>query len=75
MPLKTYLGDGDIDLTVICSPDDKELLAEGMYAILKYEEQNMYAEYTVKDTKMIGAEVLFSLNLDASILHFNFSIH
>ncbi|XP_074323385.1 uncharacterized protein LOC141660308 [Apium graveolens] len=57
VPLKTYLGDGDIDFTVICKPEDKAYVAEGMYAILKYEEQNMYAEYRVKETKMIGAEV------------------
>ncbi|KAK1364849.1 PAP-associated domain-containing protein [Heracleum sosnowskyi] len=57
VPLKTYLGHGDIDLTVICEPVEKDLLAEGMYALLKYEEQNSNAEYTVKETKLIGAEV------------------
>lgn len=63
MPLKTYLADGDIDMTVICYPNMKDYIANDIYKLLKYEEQNMSAEYTIKETRMIGAEVVLSLNL------------
>ncbi|XP_074323384.1 uncharacterized protein LOC141660307 [Apium graveolens] len=58
VPLKTYLVDGDIDLTVICSPDiNKNLLADEIYTLLKNEQLNVYAEYAVKGTKLIDAKV------------------
>lgn len=58
VPLKTFLVDGDIDFTVICSPDmNIDALADDIYALLKNEERNLYAECTVKGTKMISAEV------------------
>ncbi|XP_017217214.1 uncharacterized protein LOC108194787 [Daucus carota subsp. sativus] len=57
VPLKTYLADGDIDMTVICYPNMKDYIANDIYKLLKYEEQNMSAEYTIKETRMIGAEV------------------
>lgn len=58
VPLKTYLPDGDIDLTIIRSPNIKGSLAHEILAVLKGEEQNENAEYEVKDTLLIDAEVV-----------------
>lgn len=60
MPLKTYLPDGDIDLTALCTPDVEETLARDVLAVLQREEQNANAEYEVKDTQFIDAEVFSS---------------
>ncbi|XP_058179651.1 uncharacterized protein LOC131298289 isoform X1 [Rhododendron vialii] len=57
VPLKTYLPDGDIDLTALCTPDVEETLARDVLAVLQREEQNANAEYEVKDTQFIDAEV------------------
>lgn len=49
-------------MTVIFSPDiDKDSLADDIYALLKNQELNMYAEYAVKGTIIIGAEVIYFL--------------
>ncbi|KAL3649207.1 hypothetical protein CASFOL_005610 [Castilleja foliolosa] len=57
VPLKTYLPDGDIDLTVLKGPNAGEFLAQDVLALLQNEEQNKNAEYKVKDTQFIDAEV------------------
>ncbi|GMP89933.1 hypothetical protein CsSME_00041289 [Camellia sinensis var. sinensis] len=57
VPLKTYLPDGDIDLTALSSPTVEETLARDVLAVLQGEEQNGNAEYEVKDTQFIDAEV------------------
>ncbi|KAI3461721.1 hypothetical protein Pfo_018384 [Paulownia fortunei] len=57
VPLKTYLPDGDIDLTVLKGPNAEESLAHDVLALLQDEEQNENAEYQVKDTQFIDAEV------------------
>ncbi|RAL43350.1 hypothetical protein DM860_012491 [Cuscuta australis] len=57
VPLKTYLPDGDIDLTALTSPNAEESLAHDVLALLRAEEQNGNAEYEVKDTQFIDAEV------------------
>lgn len=59
VPLKTYLLDGDIDLTALCSPSVEEDLASDVHAVLKAEEQNENAEFEVKDIQFITAEVFF----------------
>ncbi|XP_057953282.1 uncharacterized protein LOC131147750 [Malania oleifera] len=57
-PLKTYLPDGDIDLTALSSPNVEEALAYDVCTVLKGEEQNENAAYEVKDVQYIGgAEV------------------
>lgn len=58
MPLKTYLPDGDIDLTVFGSPIIEETLARDVLAVLQGEELKENAEYDVKDPQFIDAEVL-----------------
>ncbi|GER54623.1 PAP/OAS1 substrate-binding domain superfamily [Striga asiatica] len=57
VPLKTYLPDGDIDLTVLKGPNAVESLAHDVLALLQDEERNENAEYQVKETQFIDAEV------------------
>lgn len=57
VPLKTYLPDGDIDLTVFGSPLIEETLARDVLAVLQEEELKENTEYDVKDPQFIDAEV------------------
>ncbi|KAL6563546.1 hypothetical protein OROGR_002505 [Orobanche gracilis] len=57
VPLKTYLPDGDIDLTVLQGPNAGDSLAYDVLALLQDEEQNKNTDYQVKDTQFIDAEV------------------
>lgn len=57
VPLKTYLPDGDIDLTVFGSPVIEETLARDVLAVLQEEELKENTEYDVKDPQFIDAEV------------------
>lgn len=54
VPLKTYLPDGDIDFTAI---NANESLSRDVFALLQMEEKNVIAEFKVKDTQYIDAEV------------------
>ncbi|XP_044472959.1 uncharacterized protein LOC123201491 isoform X2 [Mangifera indica] len=56
VPLKTYLPDGDIDLTIFGGPN-VEALASDVCSVLDREGQNRAAEFVVKDTQLIRAEV------------------
>ncbi|CBI35537.3 unnamed protein product, partial [Vitis vinifera] len=51
VPLKIYLLDGDIDLTVLCSSNVEEALASDVHAVLKGERQNENAEFEVKNVQ------------------------
>lgn len=57
MPLKTYLPDGDIDLTVICSANLENVVASAVRVVLKEQEVNGAAPFEVKDVHYIDAEV------------------
>lgn len=57
VPLKTYLPDGDIDLTAFGGLNVEEALATDVCSILEREEQNKAAEFVVKDVQLIRAEV------------------
>ncbi|KAM5583002.1 hypothetical protein ABKV19_003084 [Rosa sericea] len=58
VPLKTYLPDGDIDLTVFTgSAHLEDVLVTHVHAVLKGEENNEAAQYQVKDVHRIDAEV------------------
>ncbi|KAL8549024.1 hypothetical protein ACS0TY_008053 [Phlomoides rotata] len=57
VPLKTYLPDGDIDFTVIECPSVDESLVHDVLSLLHREEKNENAEFQVKDTQFIDAEV------------------
>ena len=60
MPLKTYLPDGDIDLTALSfNTELKETWAADLHNILKKEEQNADAEFRVKEVQYIHADVRF----------------
>lgn len=79
VPLKTYLPDGDIDLTAFSHGNANDALVSDVYAVLRGEEHNEAAKYKVKDVHCIDAEVLpgliFTLELQSiglrkfSILH------
>lgn len=64
VPLKTYLPDGDIDLTAFSSPKIEDALVSDVYAVLRGEEHNEAAQFTVKDVRCIDAEVLSGLISD-----------
>ncbi|XP_042050129.1 uncharacterized protein LOC121795649 isoform X2 [Salvia splendens] len=57
VPLKTYLPDGDIDLTAFGGAHVEDTLADKMRSVLKEEEENTDAEFVVKDVQLIRAEV------------------
>ncbi|KAJ1264690.1 hypothetical protein BS78_08G019800 [Paspalum vaginatum] len=57
VPLKTYLPDGDIDLTAFGPAISDENLANEVCAILKSEERRRDSEFEVKDVQYIHAEV------------------
>ncbi|KAK9069073.1 hypothetical protein SSX86_013189 [Deinandra increscens subsp. villosa] len=57
VPLKTYLPDGDIDLTVLSTPNLDDLLPSEVLCVLQAEEKNGNAEFEVKETQFIDAEV------------------
>lgn len=57
VPLKTYLPDGDIDLTAFGSTWSDENLANEVRAVLESEELRRDAEFEVKDVQYIHAEV------------------
>ncbi|MFS7896411.1 putative Nucleotidyltransferase superfamily [Helianthus anomalus] len=55
VPLKTYLPDGDIDLSVV-GARTRSLIKE-IASLLESEEKNSSAEFVVKDVQLIGAQV------------------
>ncbi|KAJ4704269.1 PAP/OAS1 substrate-binding domain superfamily [Melia azedarach] len=57
VPLKTYLPDGDIDLTAFGGLNVEEALANDVCSVLEKEDQNRAAEFVVKDAQLIRAEV------------------
>ncbi|XP_021301416.1 uncharacterized protein LOC8067188 isoform X2 [Sorghum bicolor] len=56
VPLKTYLPDGDIDLTAFSPAISDENLANQVYAILSSEQHRKDSEFDVKDVQYIHAE-------------------
>ncbi|KAJ4912251.1 PAP/OAS1 substrate-binding domain superfamily [Raphanus sativus] len=57
VPLKTYLPDGDIDLTAFGGPCHEEDLAHQVFSVLDREEHNVGAPFMIKDVQLIRAEV------------------
>lgn len=58
VPLKTYLPDGDIDLTAFGEDKNlKDTWAHQVRDILECEEKNEHAEFHVKEVQYIQAEV------------------
>lgn len=58
VPLKTYLPDGDIDLSAF-SPfhNVEDALANDVRVVLEGEERNKASEFEVRDVQYIHAEV------------------
>lgn len=60
VPLKTYLPDGDIDLTAFSNDQNlKDTWANQVRDMLENEEKNENAEFHVKEVQYIQAEVCF----------------
>ncbi|KAE8662771.1 putative serine/threonine-protein kinase WNK5-like [Hibiscus syriacus] len=57
VPLKTYLPDGDIDLTAFGGLNFEEALANDVCSVLERGDHNRAAEFVVKDVQLIRAEV------------------
>lgn len=57
--MKTYLPDGDIDLTAFGGLNVEEALANDVCSVLEKEDQNRAAEFVVKDAQLIRAEVCY----------------
>ncbi|XP_059644740.1 uncharacterized protein LOC132286427 isoform X2 [Cornus florida] len=57
VPLKTYLPDGDIDLTAFGGANVEDALVDSVVSVLEGEDQNRAAEFIVKDIQLIRAEV------------------
>ncbi|KAI3993649.1 hypothetical protein MKX01_002662 [Papaver californicum] len=57
VPLKTYLPDGDIDLTALSIQNVEDALANDVRIVLETEERNQSSEFEVKDVQYIHAEV------------------
>lgn len=57
VPLKTYLPDGDIDLTAFGALNVEEALAGEVCSVLEREDQNGAGPFIVKDVQLIRAEV------------------
>lgn len=62
VPLKTYLPDGDIDLTAFSDNQTlKDAWAHQVRDMLENEEKNEHAEFHVKEVQYIQAEVSFTV--------------
>ncbi|CAA7406214.1 unnamed protein product [Spirodela intermedia] len=57
VPLKTYLPDGDIDLTVIIRQGNEDSLSKNVLAVLQDREQKGSSQLEIKDVQYINAEV------------------
>lgn len=57
VPLRTYLPDGDIDLTALYSGAAVHGWMERLRDVLVAEEHNPLAEFSVRDIQTINAEV------------------
>lgn len=57
VPLKTFLPDGDVDLTAMSDSVLGDSLVNDVRRILESEESNIDADLEVKDVKFIEAEV------------------
>ncbi|CAN1180025.1 hypothetical protein LINPERHAP2_LOCUS34554 [Linum perenne] len=74
VPLKTYLPDGDIDLTAFSYPTTEEVLVADVYSILKEEDRNTSARYRVKNVHRIDAEVkLIKCSVDNIVVDISFN--
>lgn len=59
VPLKTYLPDGDIDLSVFQFKGNslRDSWTSKLCSVLEHEQRDPYASFRVKDVQVIHAEV------------------
>ncbi|XP_073113430.1 uncharacterized protein [Elaeis guineensis] len=57
VPLKTYLPDGDIDLTLFYGPNSDGNLVHDVLSIIQAQENSEDARFEIKDVQYINAEV------------------
>lgn len=59
VPLKTYLPDGDIDVSIFCQPTGsiKETWTGKLQEMLEAEQRNRKAQFKIGDIQVINAEV------------------
>ena len=60
VPLKTYLPDGDIDLTLFYGPNSDGNLVHDVLSIIQAQENSEDARFEIKDVQYINAEVFHS---------------
>ncbi|CAK9140503.1 unnamed protein product [Ilex paraguariensis] len=74
VPLKTYLPDGDIDLTAFSNDQNlKDTWANQVRDMLENEEKNENAEFHVKEVQYIQAEQYLVKTFEIGILGHDFS--
>jgi hypothetical protein len=58
VPLKTYLPDGDIDVSIFCKGDNiKSNWTVKLQEMLEAEQRNSKAQFKIADVQLINAEV------------------
>lgn len=55
MPLRTYLPDGDIDLTVLCNQSTVDDLIRGICMMV--DDRRNDREFQIKDIRIVEAQV------------------
>ncbi|KAL7081912.1 hypothetical protein ACP275_14G068300 [Erythranthe tilingii] len=78
VPLKTYLPDGDIDLTVLKRPNSAAAgtssLPQDVLALLQEQQQLQNPNFPVRDTNFIDAEVkLVKCNICDTVIDISFN--
>jgi hypothetical protein len=67
VPLRTYLPDGDVDITVLGNTWLNSTFINDVRAVLESEQENCDAEFKLTGLHFINAEVIFLL------LHYMFN--
>jgi hypothetical protein len=61
VPLRTYLPDGDIDLSVFCSQETAQSIRDSwavkLQSVIEHEQSSGNAPYKIGDVTVINAEV------------------
>lgn len=57
VPLKTYLPDGDIDLTLFDGSNSDGNLVHDVFSIIRAQENSEDAKFEIRDVQYINAEV------------------
>uniref|UniRef100_A0ACD5YAS4 Uncharacterized protein n=1 Tax=Avena sativa TaxID=4498 RepID=A0ACD5YAS4_AVESA len=74
VPLKTYLPDGDVDLTVLTNPSVDSAFIDDVYLLLCSEAQDDDAPFTIKKIGIINAKVkLIKCVIDNVVVDISFN--